>query len=121
MSASPFAFTASLTSFALRSMSCDALAVPAAAAAASTQANRKTSRIPDPDRPGPACDRSLGWVDPSDLPDPSARERDEVSGRELELQAAPPGADEDGLPVERRLVDRRRQPPPLSERADPAD
>src|SRR6476646_2953184 len=48
------------------------------------------------------------------------RERYEVLRSQLDLEAAPPRADEDRLPIERRGVDHRRQPPSLAEWADPA-
>src|SRR5262245_6316709 len=43
----------------------------------------------------------------------------ELAGIELDLQPAPPRADEDRGVVERGLVDCRRQSAPLSQRADP--
>ena len=50
-----------------------------------------------------------------------ARQFDEILRTQLDLQPAPAGADEDRLPDECALVDRRRQPLALAEGADPAD
>ena len=45
----------------------------------------------------------------------------QVGGRELDLQAAPPGRDVDRGPRGRRVVDDRRQRSPGAQRADPAE
>src|SRR5689334_16506725 len=68
---------------------------------------------PDADAPG-----LLGVA--ADRLDLGSGEPDEVVRRQLDLQPAPPGGDEDRLERERALVEQRRQRPPLPERRDPA-
>src|SRR5260221_7304534 len=84
-------------------------------------------------RQAPCSLASTSWLPPAsggahrglllarELAELRAGQRDQVRRRQLDLQPAPPRADEDRLPLVDRGIDRRWQPLALAERADPAD
>ena len=72
-------------------------------------------------RTGRARDGARKAYAARDRPHGRAREPHEVVRVELDLEATAPRAHMDRLVLERRLVDRRRQRPPLAERRDAAE